>query len=150
MYITQDEDTYLGYIHQILFDISTKACMYYHLCCVGLPQPASDGTSNNDSNHGNRTTTAPGNLNLTHTGSGKPAKFDSDKRSLSDSNLNFDKRSLSDSQLTLKLLPVKTIREESKASYFKKINFAKNDIEIIEVTQANFFCLLLFSISLKL
>jgi hypothetical protein len=99
--------------------------MYYHLCCVGLPQSASSGTSNNDSTGSrNSSTTAPGNLNLSHTSGSfqlKPSKFEQDKRSLSDS------------QLTLKLLPVPTVREESKATFFKKHNFAKNDMEIIEV-----------------
>eukprot|EP01113_Clastostelium_recurvatum_P022063 TRINITY_DN2624_c0_g1_i2.p1 TRINITY_DN2624_c0_g1~~TRINITY_DN2624_c0_g1_i2.p1 ORF type:complete len:790 (+),score=203.44 TRINITY_DN2624_c0_g1_i2:62-2431(+) len=35
-----DESSYLAYVHYVLFDLATKSCLYYHICCVGIPAPS--------------------------------------------------------------------------------------------------------------
>jgi len=39
---TQDEDTYLAYVHYKLFEIGMKACLYYHMCCVSVMEMVYD------------------------------------------------------------------------------------------------------------
>jgi len=119
-----NEETYLAFIQTILFEISMKACMYYHLCCVGasnsdlVPQPeeTEDVQLETKRNSGNANTGDYGSLQF----------------GIKKGSTGRDRRSYSDSQLTLKLLPFSGPAEHSKEMFFKKMNFEATDIEIIE------------------
>jgi hypothetical protein len=105
-----------------------KASMYYHVCCVGVPQQ-DEGENNAPATDPPNEVDHPVDSN-TDMDKIKYASFHYRK---SKHILDSDKRSLSDSNLTLKQLPIPTVREHSKSSFFQKMGLQKNDVEIIEV-----------------
>jgi len=117
--IYQDEDTYLAHVHYTLFDICRKACMYYHICCVGVMPSNSIGGSfstrhngregrddENDDAHPHSTSRIGNWKSKTLTSKWKVNKSES-SNSFTDS-LNHHSRSMSDqvNQLTITQLTI--------------------------------------------
>jgi len=117
-----NEETYLAFIHTILYEMSMKAALYYHLCCVGLgitaetpPQPPSE-------------------LQLELNDIKRPSpNIDQEFGSLQYGRKTREKaqRSFSDSHITHKIIPSSS-SVDSKESFFRKMNFDTSDIEIVE------------------
>jgi len=128
-----DEDTYLAFVHFILYDLCTKACLFYHLCCVGVPQTTSNQSgSSNSSNNNNTQAVNESNIENKLLNSKNADNLKYGSLQYGKSSKVESKRSLSDSHLSLKNISVPAVREQSKVSFFKKLGLQKNDIEIIE------------------
>lgn len=116
----------MAWIEWMLLEIGNKASMYYHLCCVGVPeffenhakQPSSGTSSTPGFNLYKSQTfgqsTNPNNNN----NNAKRGGADDPKKSYSDSNLRF--------------APNGTMIEHWRNQFISEFN--SNDLEIIEVT----------------
>jgi len=108
----------LAWVEWMLLEIGNKASMYYHLCCVGVPEffesHAKQLPSNSSTpgfNLYKSQTLQPNNSNNKKTGADDP------KKSYSDSNLRFT--------------PNGTMIEYWRNQFISEFN--SNDLEIIEV-----------------
>lgn len=147
-----DEDTYLAYIHYLLYDLAIKACQYYHLCCISLPNhslliPNNNNNNNIATNNNNNTsnlflyqtlptpTTSSVTSNQNNGMNTIPTPNSGSLQMKNSNRYEYDKRSLSDSQLSLKVVSnsISQSREEAKFSFFKRLNYTKCDTEIVEV-----------------
>lgn len=107
----QDENTYLSHVHCTLYEIGMKACLYYHLCCVGvdvLPESVVSVIDDKEKKNSSQKFTKSVGLRPT-------------QRSHSDPNIGAHGKAFLAS------------REEKKTAFFKKLDLHKHDIEIIEV-----------------
>eukprot|EP01114_Cavostelium_apophysatum_P003624 TRINITY_DN1365_c0_g1_i4.p1 TRINITY_DN1365_c0_g1~~TRINITY_DN1365_c0_g1_i4.p1 ORF type:complete len:879 (+),score=189.03 TRINITY_DN1365_c0_g1_i4:167-2803(+) len=130
-----DEDTYLAAIHEVLFKICSKSCLYYHLCCVGQTAFPNSTQKDEDSVSQKEEIGGPPSFrgrhsdilseeknSLNRTGSGSLHFVDKSQK-------NRGKRSLSDGNLVT--IPA-AVRESMKNAFFSRQNIQKNDVDIIE------------------
>eukprot|EP01119_Soliformovum_irregulare_P012620 TRINITY_DN3289_c0_g1_i3.p1 TRINITY_DN3289_c0_g1~~TRINITY_DN3289_c0_g1_i3.p1 ORF type:complete len:524 (+),score=82.46 TRINITY_DN3289_c0_g1_i3:901-2472(+) len=101
-----DEDTYLAYVHYLLFGMGVKGCLYYHLCCIGQ-------------------------LHLP--GESRPQAFSPINKSTRNiKEMSGSRRSISDSQMSARFAPLSFADDDSRGSFFKKMNIEHSDVDIIE------------------
>jgi len=152
-----DEWTYLAHIHQILLDIAIKSCLYYHLCCVGVPQAAT--VSSPPASHPHSPTSSPTSPSAAQTpqnsyitsrdssastpsimNSGSRRSTVSGSRLVRHNSLQYNKaigsqshRSLSDSHINPALFPVPAaVRDLSRSTFYRQMDIMPGDTDIVE------------------
>jgi len=121
-----DEETFLAHIHQQLFDLGTKACLYYHLFCIGIAY-SDENKESKDIPPVEPKKVEPKKLVEEPTKGSGSMQYER-TRSVR------DKRSLSDSNLASKFHnPIPGAkREASRESLFKRMNIHDGDVDILE------------------
>lgn len=144
-----DEDTYLAYVHTHLYNLGIYACLFYHLCCVGISEQHKPQEANNSPNdtlahsiptHLVEQKDRPLTMNLNRSIDHSPekpidrsnARGSYQQQSTTTKRILQIKRSFS-LESDFVFGQVSKSREENKSHFFKRLGLTKQDVEIVEV-----------------